>query len=56
LDDLSFSLNNNQPQAIDEYGMTELHRVSSNKDSNLSDFQFTITKLKKELREPLGLN
>ena len=45
--DLSFSLNNKQPQAIDEYGMTELHRVSSNKDSNLADFLFTITKTEK---------
>lgn len=42
--DLSFSLNNNRPQAIDEYGMTDLKTVSSNKDSNLADFLFTITK------------
>lgn len=42
--DLSFSLNNNRPQAIDEYGMTDLKAVSSNKDSNLADFLFTITK------------
>ncbi len=42
--DLSFSQNNNQPQAIDEYGMTELNKVSSKKDSNLADFLFTITK------------
>ena len=41
--DLSFSLNNNRPQAIDEYGMTDLKAVSSNKDSNLADFLFTIT-------------
>ena len=42
--DLSFSLNNDRPQAIDEYGMTELDKISSEKDSNLADFLFTITK------------
>jgi hypothetical protein len=42
--DLSFSLNNDRPQAVDEYGMTELNNVSKNKDENLADFLFTITK------------
>ena len=42
--DLSFSINNDKPQAIDEYGMTELNKISSEKDSNLADFLFTITK------------
>jgi hypothetical protein len=42
--DLSFNLKNDQTQAIDQYGMTELNKVSSNKDSNLADFLFTITK------------
>ena len=42
--DLSFSINNDRLQAIDEYGMTELDKVSSSKDSNLADFLFTITK------------
>ena len=42
--DLSFSLNNDLPQAIDEYGMTKLDKVSSDKDTNLADFLFTITK------------
>jgi hypothetical protein len=42
--DLSFSLNNYRPQAVDEYGMTELKNVSENKDENLADFLFTITK------------
>ncbi|WP_299388314.1 hypothetical protein [uncultured Lacinutrix sp.] len=42
--DLSFSINNDRPQAIDEYGMTELNKISSDKDSNLADFLFTITK------------
>lgn len=42
--DLSFSLDNYRPQAVDEYGMTELKNVSVNKDENLADFLFTITK------------
>ena len=42
--DLSFSLNNDRPQAVDEYGMTELKNVSENKDEKLADFLFTITK------------
>jgi hypothetical protein len=42
--DLSFSISNDRPQAIDEYGMTELNKISSDKDSNLADFLFTITK------------
>jgi hypothetical protein len=42
--DLRFSINNDRPQAIDEYGMTELDKFSSEKDSNLADFLFTITK------------
>ena len=47
--DLSFSINNDKPQAIDEYGMTELNKISSNKDSNLADFLFTITKTENEI-------
>ena len=42
--DLSFSLNNYRPQAVDEYGMTELKNASENKDENLADYLFTITK------------
>ena len=45
--DLSFSLNNYQPQAVDEYGMTDLKSISNNKDENLADFLFTITKTEK---------
>lgn len=41
---LSFSLVNNEPQAIDEYGMTKLGKVSTNKDPKLADYLFTITK------------
>ena len=44
--DLSFSIANNKPQAIDEYGMTKIDKVSSAKDSNLADYLFTITKTK----------
>lgn len=44
--DLSFSLSNNRPQAIDENGMTQLGKVATNKDSKLADYLFTITKTK----------
>ena len=44
--DLSFSLANNNPQAIDEYGMTQLGKVSTDKDPKLADYLFTITKRK----------
>lgn len=42
--DLSFSLANNKPQTIDEYGMTQSGKVSTNKDPELADYLFTITK------------
>ncbi len=42
--DLSFGINQDRPQAINEYGMTELNKVSSQKDSDLAHFLFTITK------------
>lgn len=41
---MAFRLNNYQPQAIDEYGMTELKKNSLDKDANLADFLFTISK------------
>jgi hypothetical protein len=44
--DLSFHLASNKPQAIDEFGMTELGSVSPTKDPRLSDYLFTITKTK----------
>jgi hypothetical protein len=44
--DLSFSLVNGKPQAIDEYGMTELDKISYIKDPKLADYLFTITKTK----------
>ena len=52
---MSFSLNNERPQAIDEYGMTELNKSTSNKDANLADFLFTITKTKNGV-ELKGIN
>lgn len=42
--DLAFSIDNDLPQAIDEHGMTKTDKVSSEKDANLADFLFTITK------------
>jgi len=42
--DLSFSLENNKPQAINEYGMTTLQKGASSKDAALANFLFTITK------------
>ena len=47
--ELTYSFNDDKPQAIDEYGMTELNKNSSDKDSNLTDFLFTLTKQRKEL-------
>jgi hypothetical protein len=44
--DLSFNLSYDKPQAIDEYGMTQLDKVSTEKDDNLADYLFTITKTK----------
>ncbi len=41
--ELSFTIRNDKPQAIDEYGMTELTSASSDKDLKLADFLFTIT-------------
>jgi len=42
--DLSFSLKNNQTQAVDEYGMTEVVNQNHEKLEELSDFLFTVTK------------
>lgn len=42
--DLTFSIDNDHSQAIDEYGMTKLNQISSKKDANLADFLFTISK------------
>lgn len=42
--DLSFSLVNNKPQMIDEWGMTRPGKVSTIKDPEMSDYLFTIAK------------
>jgi hypothetical protein len=44
--DLSFSFSDDKPQAIDEYGMTKLGKITTNKDPKLADYLFTITKTK----------
>lgn len=41
---LSFSIGNDKPQAIDEYGMTKSDDVSPAKDANLADYLFTLIK------------
>lgn len=45
--DLAFSIQEGVPQAIDEYGMTDLDNTPTIKDNNIADFLFTITKTKK---------
>jgi len=42
--DLRFQINNQQAQAIDEFGMTELNKTSNENDPSLANFLFTITK------------
>lgn len=42
---LSFSLSDNQQQAVDEYGMAELDKSTGN-DPKLADFLFTISESK----------
>lgn len=44
--ELSYSMNDYRPQAIDKFGMSELNKDRSNKDLNLSGFLFTVTKTK----------
>ena len=44
--DLSFSIVNEKPQAIDEFGMTQLVKISYDKDPKLADYLFTIIKTK----------
>ncbi|PLX05214.1 MAG: hypothetical protein C0595_00430 [Marinilabiliales bacterium] len=41
---LSFSLSDKKEMAIDEYGMSDLNRVSANKNSKLADYLITIMK------------
>jgi hypothetical protein len=44
--DLGFGLPYNKPQAIDEFGMADLGKISTHKDTNLADYLFTITQTK----------
>ncbi|OPZ29798.1 MAG: hypothetical protein BWZ00_01051 [Bacteroidetes bacterium ADurb.BinA174] len=44
--DLSFHPLTKIPQAIDEYGMTKLWKVSNEKNPNLADYLITIAKTK----------
>lgn len=48
--DLSFSLDNFIPQAIDEYGMTSLSEVSTDQDADLTNYLFTIMKTEEGVR------
>lgn len=41
--EISFSLGPNKAQAVDEYGMTEMGKVSIQKDAALADYLFTVT-------------
>lgn len=45
--DLSFSLKNYQPQAVDECGMTELNNATYCTDEKHANFLFTISKTEK---------
>lgn len=47
--DLSFIINQDKPQAIDEYGMTELSAVSESKNPDFYNYLFTITKRKNKI-------
>ena len=41
---LAFTIDDFQPQAIDEYGMTSVNNTSTKTDDKFADFSFTITK------------
>lgn len=42
--DLQFQTNEDNPQAIDEYGMTQIDKVNPDKAPEFADYLFTITK------------
>jgi hypothetical protein len=46
---LSFTLNNDDSQAVDEYGMAELDNLSTEKGANLADYLFVVTKTKNKI-------
>ena len=43
---LSFIINNNKPQAINEYGMTKENKLLDSNTENLANYLFTISKNK----------
>lgn len=43
---LTFTIKDNESQAIDEFGLTKLSKKPINKDQNITTFLFTITKTK----------
>lgn len=47
--DLKFNNKPDNPQAIDEYGMTKLSDVSPSKNPDYADYLFTITKSKNRI-------
>jgi hypothetical protein len=47
--DLAFSTNKDQPQAINEYGMTTLDQASEKHETNRPNYLFTVTKIKNEI-------
>ncbi len=44
--ELTFTLNQDKPQAIDQYGMTSLNKDKPTEDKNLANFLFIIKKTK----------
>jgi hypothetical protein len=44
--ELTFTLNPDQPQAIDQYGMTSLNKSKPTEDKNLASFLFIIKRTK----------
>ncbi len=48
--ELTFGRNDDQPQAVDEYGMTKLNEISKVKNPELADFLFEIVKTKDGVR------
>ena len=49
-EELTISLNENKPQAINAQGMTELDKKTRTKEANLADFLFTIVKTNEEVK------
>jgi hypothetical protein len=43
---LTFTLNQDKPQAVDQYGMTSLNKDKPTEDKNLANFLFIVKKIK----------